>query len=152
MSLNSGNRVHFETDFELNITPIVDCFTVLITFLLVSASFISFGVIDAGVNSDAVSSDQTAPSALSLTVEIRQNLDVALVVSGKLTRSRVFSKGKEKWFDAEPYLAELKSLKEKYPDTDMVTLSAANGVPYKNVVEVLEISRKVTPNVLLGGF
>ena len=36
-----------EQDFELNITSIIDCFTVLIAFILTSASFISIGIIDA---------------------------------------------------------------------------------------------------------
>ena len=36
-------------DFELNLASLIDCFTVLITFLLASASFLSVGILDAGV-------------------------------------------------------------------------------------------------------
>ena len=41
MSANLGNSSG--QDVDLNITPIIDCFTVLITFLLASASFLSIG-------------------------------------------------------------------------------------------------------------
>ena len=36
-------------DFDLNLAPIIDCMTVLITFMLASASFLSIGILDAGV-------------------------------------------------------------------------------------------------------
>ena len=36
-------------DFDVNITPIIDSFTVLITFMLASASFLSVGIFDAGI-------------------------------------------------------------------------------------------------------
>jgi biopolymer transport protein ExbD len=40
MSANFGGGGNGQ-EVELNITPIIDCFTVLITFLLASASFLS---------------------------------------------------------------------------------------------------------------
>ena len=36
-------------DFELNLAPIIDCFTVLIAFILISASFASINILDAGI-------------------------------------------------------------------------------------------------------
>ena len=48
--MRRGKRKHAgETDFELNLASIIDCFTVLITYLLVSASFISLGILDVSV-------------------------------------------------------------------------------------------------------
>jgi biopolymer transport protein ExbD len=36
-------------DFDLNLAPIIDCITVLIAFILISTSFISIGLLDAGI-------------------------------------------------------------------------------------------------------
>jgi biopolymer transport protein ExbD len=45
MSVGGGNS----QDADINLAPIIDCFTVLIAFMLVSASFLSIGVLDAGI-------------------------------------------------------------------------------------------------------
>ena len=39
-----------EQDFELNIASIIDCFVVLIAFILISTSFFSIGILDAEVS------------------------------------------------------------------------------------------------------
>ena len=36
-------------EVELNLTPVLDCFTVLITFLLASAGFLSIGFFEAAL-------------------------------------------------------------------------------------------------------
>src|SRR4051812_14599722 len=50
-------------DIDLNIAPIIDCFTVLITYLLVSASFLSLAVLEVGV---AASGDMAPPVEVPL--------------------------------------------------------------------------------------
>ncbi|RYZ61531.1 MAG: hypothetical protein EOP09_19835, partial [Proteobacteria bacterium] len=48
-------------EFDLNLAPIIDCFTVLITFLLVSASFLSVSIFDAGFTPVEQMGDTTPP-------------------------------------------------------------------------------------------
>ena len=72
-----------EGDVELNLAPIVDCFTVLIAYLLVSMSFISLSIFEAGVAA-------TSPESASVEVvppppgEIPLNLAVILGEGNKL--------------------------------------------------------------------
>ena len=71
MRVDSGDD-GVELDFDLNLAPIIDCFTVLITFLLISASYISINIIEASVASVEVSSEPStaAASGVSLTTTI----------------------------------------------------------------------------------
>src|SRR4051812_37771812 len=87
-------------DFDLNIAPIIDCFTVLIAYMLVSASFLTLGVFDVGVavSGQAATPDEAPPPEppMALVVQIfdsglvrldltggAQNLNLKIPISGK---------------------------------------------------------------------
>src|SRR3954464_8653245 len=74
-------KAETEQDFELNIASIIDCFTVLITYLLVSASFISIGVLDVSSVSGAQSPEVKVPP-LTLSVQMDQAKIRFLKVTG----------------------------------------------------------------------
>src|SRR3954465_141066 len=72
-------------DFDLNLAPIIDCFTVLITYLLVSASFISLTALDVGV----AAAGQADPNAVqpktipfNLSVQLAESRAIALKITG----------------------------------------------------------------------
>src|SRR4051812_10232604 len=71
-------------DFDLNIAPIIDCFTVLITYLLVSASFISLNVLDIGVAASGEAPAETVPAEppVMFSLEISAAKLITLKVSG----------------------------------------------------------------------
>jgi hypothetical protein len=48
-AMSAGTSRGSPQSIELNLTPILDCFTVLITFLLASAGFLSIGFFEAAV-------------------------------------------------------------------------------------------------------
>src|SRR4051794_30235096 len=112
-----GRRGGGGQEFDLNLAPIIDCFTVLITFMLVSASFLSIGILDAGVAapSSAAANPNDKPPALLVQVNIDRDQIMELKVSGKLTRTVKLSavEGKP---DYGSLNRELASLKTKYPD------------------------------------
>src|SRR5690349_10579471 len=76
-------RSEEEQDLELNLASIIDCFTVLITYLLVSASFIALGSFDVAVAkppSDSI--QQEEKPEVSLAIEMEPNRDLKLKLSG----------------------------------------------------------------------
>ncbi|MGZ3709823.1 MAG: biopolymer transporter ExbD, partial [Bdellovibrionota bacterium] len=70
-------------DFELNIASIIDCFTVLITFLLASASFLSIGIFDAGVAAGAAESKDSKPPSVQILVELQPDHRLSVKLTGK---------------------------------------------------------------------
>src|SRR6187551_2381865 len=71
-----------EQDFELNIASVIDCFTVLITYLLVSASFISISALDIDLTGvgDAPRSE---PPPVSIAVELDSKHSLHVKITGK---------------------------------------------------------------------
>ena len=68
-----GGGRHVESDFELNLAPIIDAFTVLIAFMIASASFLSIGILDAAVTAGGQEAQAGAENTLLLDVELRSD-------------------------------------------------------------------------------
>jgi biopolymer transport protein ExbD len=107
-------------DFDLNLAPIIDCFTVLITYLLVSASFISLVVLDVGVAAvgPADSGKPVAIPPYNLMVELDAKRTVTLKVTGGPTnldlKIPVLATASQDW-DTEAVKREISGLEKKYP-------------------------------------
>ena len=80
MSANSGSSSGQEV--ELNITPIIDCFTVLITFLLASASFLSIGFFEVVTPGPSVSAETVEPD-VEVILRVNSNQMVQMKIKGK---------------------------------------------------------------------
>jgi biopolymer transport protein TolR len=139
------------TDFEVNIVPIVDCLTILVTFMLAAGVYYSVAMLDVKVSAGGKSVEAKAPVAVSVSVKLDQALNVTLDIGGKESRHVPIAaiKGRP---DLPTLSRNLASLKEKYPDVNMTTLVAHREVEYQQVISVMESIRASHPDVLLGGF
>src|SRR4051812_5233414 len=116
----------FDTDFELNIAPIVDCLTVLITYLLASATFISLGMMSVTLPSF---NDEFSPAdrpEVTLTIQILQNKTVSIVSEGAdSSKHRLGGTGPQQMAALKQYLQTFKS---RFPKLDGVVVSAEDSV------------------------
>lgn len=145
MSAGIGNSGGDGQDFELNLASIIDCFTVLIAFMLASASFLAVGVLDAGISAASAAPSETKPPSIQVEVTLKSENRIALKVTGKTNLNREFGSESE-------LLENLKSLRAQNSDLASLTLQAEDQVPYKRVVASMEQIRKTVPGILLGGF
>jgi biopolymer transport protein ExbD len=124
-------------DVELNLAPIIDCLTVLITFMLISASFLSIGILEASVAGPNPNSKPPEVAAeLKLTAKGAQ-----LIASGKISFKHVVT--------AESLMGELADLKAK--GVDQVTFTPSDEVPFETLVQWTDKIRAVIPAVAYGG-
>jgi biopolymer transport protein ExbD len=138
-------------DFDLNLASIIDCFTVLITFMLASASFLSIGILDAGVAAAGAAAAPGTPPPVTVTVELAKDNGLAVKVAGKATSTSRHPAREGKW-DHEGMTRSLADVKARFPGVTAVTVSADSAVEYRHVVTTMEAARKTLPVVLLGGF
>jgi biopolymer transport protein ExbD len=151
-----GYRHEGSQDFELNIASIIDCFVVLITFMLASATFLSIGILDAGIAAAGATATPGTPPPVNVVVELKENRDIVVKVTGKQNTTNTFQPraGKEgaKDWNYESLTVQLAGVKVNFPSVTGATLMADNKVEYKEVVKSMEVVRKTLPVVLLGGF
>ncbi|OFZ78762.1 MAG: hypothetical protein A2583_09840 [Bdellovibrionales bacterium RIFOXYD1_FULL_53_11] len=138
-------------DFELNLASIIDCFTVLITFMLASATFLSIGVLDAGIAAGGAEAASQQPPPVNITIELRKDMSVSVKVSGKENRSQTIT-AKNGGRDLESLVSQLGAVKSRWSSVNAAILQAENGVEYGELVKTMEAVRKNMPAVMLGGF
>lgn len=150
MMLGNGNSKNSQ-DFDLNLAPVIDCLTVLIAFMLASATFLSIGILDAGIAAAGNTATDVTPPPVNIAIELSAGEKVVVKLSGKSNQSYPISRKGEGW-DYDSLSALLKDIKTRWPGVNAATLIADNSVQYKDVVKAMEVIRKDLPAVLLGGF
>ena len=143
-----------EQDFELNIASIIDCFVVLIAFVLISTSFFSIGILDAEVSS-AGADQASANPAEAVVIDLRADHSIRLTRSGESERSAgetiAASGGKWDLTRMSARLGEMKVSKtQKAPESAVVM--AENSVSYRDVMASMEAAKTQLSKVNLGGF
>jgi biopolymer transport protein ExbD len=153
MNISDGSsaRGSQSQDFELNLASIIDCMTVLITFLLASTAFISIGIMDAGVAAAGTSATDTTPPPVNLSVELGKDHLITLKTSGKSTNTQSVSAKDGQW-NMDDLTQKLAALHQQWPTVEAITLTAENSIEYDDVIKVMDTTRKTIPVVLLGGF
>lgn len=153
MSGSIGGGGHNSQDFELNLASIIDCFTVLIAFMLVSSAFLSIGILDAGIAAAGTTSTNATPPAVNIAVELNKNQTFEIKVTGKATSNVKVARGKtEEGWDFDALSQQLQAMKGKWPDVQALTVTAENKIEYREIVKTIETARKTHPAVVLGGF
>lgn len=147
-----GKRFTGGQDFELNLAPIIDCLTVLIAFVLISASYLSIGVLDSGVAASGATQTTSNSSPVSLAIDLRNDHSILVSLSGKIHRDHSIPPAPDGSWDYNALTDHLAFVKSEWPMLQQAVLMADNGVDYQQVVKSMEITRKAVPSVLLGGF
>jgi biopolymer transport protein ExbD len=138
-----------EGDFELNLASIIDCFTVLITYMLVSASFISLGVLDVSIPVQAnVTATVSAPGD-TLVVHLNEDRSVHVTLKGEQATETTVP-AKEGKIDFGAFATAITAMTDKAPGMDMGTITADAGIEYRDIVHAIESMKPRLPNVAIG--
>ena len=151
-SVSSGSG----QDFDLNIAPVIDCFTVLITYLLVSASFLSFSILDIGVAASGVAAPAAEPTvppvAISAELTTLRSITVKLTGGPKnIDQSYTVPTARDGDWDLGELDARIREIQGRFPDVKEISVSSENTVRYKEIVKVIEALKKDVPKVFLAG-
>lgn len=142
-----------DQDFELNLASIIDCFTVLITYLLVSASFITLGTLDVTVAtpSDQADAQDPPPADVAVTIRVAEGGSLRIEVSGRENRHIDIPARQPGQIDVDTFDAQLQEIHARYPAVDGAQVAADDAIRYRQLVQVVERSRAVLPKVSLTG-
>lgn len=129
---------HSHRSEELNLVPMIDIFTVLVTFLLMTAVFYRTVILE--LNLPAAQQIAEPPQDLQLEVLVRKaRLEVGDRNSGLLTEIPNGPEG----YDLAALSAYLQRVKQKFPDKVDATLLLEPDVSYDSLVQVMDAVRVV---------
>lgn len=125
---------------ELNIMPFIDIFSMLNTFLLVSAAFLGLGILE--VQIPFLSNSPDVKDEPQRTFTVRVDVEDAQVKVTSLWTAPPEEK-KEDTFkfdtaDLERYHKYMIDLRMKVPENDKATVYADDTVSYDNLVKVID--------------
>lgn len=146
MSANLGSSSGQEV--ELNITPIIDCFTVLITFLLASASFLSIGFFDVYTPGNSADTSNPTPPDVEVILRVANNQSVEMKLKGKKSGTFHFAVNEPK--ELEKLTKEIDNIKDEKLTLNQILISADNEVPYANIAKVMDSLQKSEIPVVMG--
>lgn len=142
-----SKRQHVAHDFELNLTPIIDCFVTLICFLLLSATYVNLVGMDAkvpiAVPSSAVKEDDKPKFKLELNLKASSAEIMASnagAASGKKVVPNVAGKP-----DYAAIHRELVRVKHERPKEFSVHFTSEIEMPYEELVRLMDTTRNLTP-------
>jgi biopolymer transport protein ExbD len=140
-----------DQDFDLNIAPIIDCFTVLIAYLLISASFISIGFFDVGVSTTSEVTEPSKPAEPQemMSVAIGAGESLELKLSGPETAT-IDMPGKGGRRDYDGLLAQVKAARSRWPALSDASVKADSQIEYREVIQTIEQLKKEVPKVFVG--
>jgi biopolymer transport protein ExbD len=135
----SGGGAGPETP-ELNIMPFIDIFSMLNTFLLVSASFIGLGILDVQIPFLSNSAEVKEPPARSFNIRV-DVADAEIQVTSEWTE-QPFEKSVKTFkvdnADIELFHQEMIALRTKVPDNDKVTVFSDDTVKYEILIKTID--------------
>jgi biopolymer transport protein ExbD len=143
-----------KNEFEVNIVPIIDCFTVLITFLLVSVSFLSVGFFQ--VQPMILSSQAGAVTKVSdyISVQVSRasvNPQIDILVKGSVNKI-IHIPGVNGEWDEKMLISNLLEIRQELSEIKAIGLNAPNDLSYLDLISLIKAVQKVSSHVLLEGF
>ncbi len=135
---------------DIDLTPVMNLFVVLIPFLLLSAAFFHVGVIPTSLPTQQQGSSDVSQQLDTVTIQVEVTPDALHVsatnpgLSEKVLEElgAKFVRSEDGAFAEDDMSALLTAIKRRYPASDTVIVLPAPGVVYRDVVRVLDVARE----------
>ncbi len=142
--------LNHNSEFELDLAPLLAVMVKLVPVLLVSSAFVQMMIIETDlpqVVQQAIEQQNKDPKATQVAVELSTKTGVKIVVTqaGKQYVELIALTG-DKQLDLPKLHAKFQDIKKAHPEVFKIEMSPDQDVPYKNVVQVMDEARKSRSN------
>lgn len=133
----------------LNLTPMMDVFTVLVVFLLITAVFTSITIMDLSVPTSAGGAVSARPNFAIEVIVRKSGLEIA---NGRAVEAAIPKKDGK--YDLKTLSELLLALKAKYPEKEDATVLMEPKIEYDYLVQVMDTVRgaktPIFPKISIG--
>lgn len=137
---------HAAHDFELNLTPIIDCFVTLICFLLLSATYVNLVSMDSKVPIAVPASSEAAKNKPTFKLEVnvkQKGIEIIATDAGQASGKR-FIAGRDS--EALGKLHEdLVRVKHERPKEFSLHFNSEIDMSYEELVRFMDVTRNLAP-------
>lgn len=144
MNRRRTRRMRNQKEPELDITAFMNLMVILVPFLLITASFSRFAILQLNLPAAASASTVDLPKGLQLEIIIHPKY---LVVADRSTGPIQQIDKKEGGYDFESLSQLLQQIKTRYPDKTKATILLQPETPYDSLVQVYDVTRQVNATI-----
>ena len=139
MARRRRKKEPLETDIMelLNLTPLMDVFTVLVVFLLITAVFTSITILELSVPTNA--GGAAAPSKPNFAIEVIVRKAGLEIANGAFVEAAIPKKDDK--YDIKKLTEMLLRLKAQYPEKEDATVLMEPKVEYDQLIQVMDVVR-----------
>lgn len=137
-------HVDYNSEFELDLAPLLAVMVKLVPVLLVSSAFVQMMIIESElpqvVQQAVEKQNQDQKKSITLEISAQEGIKVQIEISGKISESKVPLKGG--LIDFPSLHQHLVSIKKQHPEVFQIDLIPNSDVSYKDIVKIMDEARK----------
>ncbi len=140
-------NINHNSEFELDLAPLLAVMVKLVPVLLVSSAFVQMMIIETDlpqVVQEAIQKQEKDPKSAQISLEVNKNDGVKIIVNENGgEKIEVIGFDKDKHIDYSTLHTKLIELKKSHPEIFKIDLNPASDIAYKDVVKIMDEARKV---------
>lgn len=143
-------KINHNSEFELDLAPLLAVMVKLVPVLLVSSAFVQMMIVETElpqVVQQAIQKQDENPKAAQVAIEMNKKEGVLFKITenGK-QRVEVVGLNQNKEFDLKAVHAKFQEVKRSHPEIFKIELSPDADVPYKEIINVMDEARRSRSN------
>ncbi|KHD87833.1 MAG: TolR-like protein [Bdellovibrio sp. ArHS] len=141
-------KINHNSEFELDLAPLLAVMVKLVPVLLVSSAFVQMMVIESElpqVVNEAIQRQEQKPTPTNIAIEV-ETTGINIVVTEKGQDKVETIPLKNGAYDFETLHAKLVAVKKAHPDIFKLELNPDGKVPYDEIVKVMDAARQARDN------
>lgn len=139
-------KINHNSEFELDLAPLLAVMVKLVPVLLVSSAFVQMMIVETElpqVVQQAIQAQDNNPKAAQLSVELSKKDGVRFVITeNEKQKVDLVALNSSKEFDLPSVHAKFQELKKNHPEIFKIELSPDGDVSYKEVVRIMDEARR----------
>lgn len=142
-------KVDHNSEFELDLAPLLAVMVKLVPVLLISSAFVQMNVIETElpqVVSEAIQRQEQQPTPTNVALEIDAKEGIRVVVTEKGQEKVETIPLKSGTFDYANLHAKLVAVKVAHPEIFKIEINPDGQIPYNDIVKVMDEARQARDN------
>lgn len=145
-------KINHNSEFELDLAPLLAVMVKLVPVLLVSSAFVQMMIVETElpqVVQQAIQEQDKNPKAAQVSIELSKKEGVRFVITeNEKQKIEVVALNSKQEFDLPAVHAKFQELKKGHPEIFKIELNPDADISYKEVVRIMDEARRSRSNDL----
>ena len=139
-------KINHNSEFDLDLAPLLAVMVKLVPVLLVSSAFVQMMIIETElpqVVQEALARQENSPkpTKVVLSVDKKSGINIVINENGKETVKQIDLNAKHE-FDLDKLYLSMQEIKKSYPQVFKIEFNPSDSVNYKDIVKLMDEVRK----------